>query len=224
MLLAIDTATQFISLALHDGHEVVAEQSWRTNDNHNVELAPTVSALLHRVGVTPSDLSAVAVAKGPGSYSGLRVGVALAKALASVSGLPLVGVSTLDVLAAAQPHGQGGLIAVVRAGRGRVIAGHYQWRRGRWVARGEPQLVDWATLIDGVEGTLGLSGEVDEDGRRAIAEAQFNGIGLTLLPPVYRLRRAGFLAQEALAQLEDKSADFAPAHLAPYYVKSKDLP
>jgi hypothetical protein len=105
-----------------------------------------------------------------------------------------------------------------------VIAGHYQWRKGRWVARGEPQLVDWATLIDGVEGTLGLSGEVDEDGRRAIAEAQFNGIGLTLLPPVYRLRRAGFLAQEALTQLEDKTADFTPAHLTPYYVKSKDLP
>ena len=82
MLLAIDTSTRQMSLALHDGLSVVAETSWRTGDYHSVELAPQTAVMLRRAGVEPARLAGVAVAIGPGSYTALRIGLALAKGLA----------------------------------------------------------------------------------------------------------------------------------------------
>ena len=123
MLLAIDTATRIMSLALHDGDTLLAEQSWNTRNRHTVELAPAVLNMLNSLEMSVADLAGLGVSIGPGSYTGLRIGVAFAKGLAAAHRLPLVGVTTLDTLAAAQPHHQSGmgLIAVVQAGRGRKM-------------------------------------------------------------------------------------------------------
>src|SRR6266540_5829384 len=99
MLLAIDTATQAMSLALHDGRDLLGEQSWYHSENPTAELAPAVQTLLARCGVTVNQLTALAVSVGPGTYTDLRVGIALAKGLAAGRGLPLVGVTTLDTIA-----------------------------------------------------------------------------------------------------------------------------
>ena len=93
MLLALDTATRNISLALHDGQAVLAEQTWRSAQHPTAELAPQVALLLLRAGLQPAGLQAVAVAIGPGSYTGLRIGLGLAKGLALAQAIPLVGVS-----------------------------------------------------------------------------------------------------------------------------------
>lgn len=231
MLLAIDTATQNISVALHDGGELMYEQTWRSVNRHTVELAPAVEQMLLRLGETP--LSAVAVAIGPGTYSGLRVGVSFAKAVASARRLPLVGVTTLDILASAQPHFQGGLVAVVQAGRTRVIAASYQWRRGRWVTRVEAQTMDWETLLNTIDGPALISGEIDAEARARLAQARLDGMPITPVPAAVRLRRAGFLAEEAWLRLraglgdELSGADaaaFDPARVVPVYVKTKDSP
>lgn len=226
MLLAIDTATQVMSLALHDGLNLRAEQTWHTINNHTAELAPAVIALLDRCKATINDLTALAVSIGPGSYSGLRIGVSLAKGMAAARDLPLVGVSTLDTLAAAQPYySSSGLIVTVEAGRGRVIAATYRWSKGRWVHRGEPQVMDWDMLITSVDGPAYLTGDMTEAGIQAVTAAQERGIPIKLVPSVYRLRRAGFLAQEALERLSqgDRSR-FAAINVAPLYVKTKDIP
>ncbi len=224
MLLAIDTATQNLSLALHDGAAVRAEQTWFSPNMHTVQLAPAVRDLITRADLTMDDLTVLAVSIGPGSYTGLRIGVALAKGLAAARGLPLVGVPTLDILAAGQPHFQGGLIAVAQAGRGRIIAATYQWRKGHWKARSEPQLMDWPTLIASVDGVAMLTGEIDETGRAAIAAAAANDTPVTLAPGVFRLRRAGFLAEEAWERLRDTDESFPAAAVSPLYVKTKDIP
>ncbi|MEO8397708.1 MAG: tRNA (adenosine(37)-N6)-threonylcarbamoyltransferase complex dimerization subunit type 1 TsaB, partial [Chloroflexota bacterium] len=96
-LLAIDTATQFISIALHDGQQMLAEQTWISENHHTVELAPAVRALLINAHLSPAELSGLAVSIGPGSYTGLRIGVALAKGIATAQRIPLVGISTLDI-------------------------------------------------------------------------------------------------------------------------------
>src|SRR5690606_17578892 len=95
---------------------------------------PAIQRLLLRCEASVEDLSALAVSIGPGSYTGLRIGVALAKGLAAARNLPLVGITTLDTLAAGQPYlsSNHGLIVVVQAGRGRVIVKTYRWRKGRW--------------------------------------------------------------------------------------------
>ena len=94
-LLAIDTATQFISIALHDGQQMLAEQTWISENHHTVELAPAVRALLINAHMTPAELSWLAVSIGPGSYTGLRIGVALAKGIATAQRIPLVAYSPL---------------------------------------------------------------------------------------------------------------------------------
>lgn len=226
MLLALDTATRFMSLALHDGTELIAEYTARIGNHHTTALAPTVQSLLQSCEVGMSDLTAVAVSIGPGSYTGVRIGVAMAKGIATVNHLPLVGMSTLDTLAYGQPNIPSGnaLIAVVQAGRGRIIVQSYRWRKGGWGSRTEPKLMDWETLIATIDGAATISGEISADGIEAIQSAQKNDIPVTIASAGNRLRRAGFLAESAYQKLtstEDKS-EFEAANLLPVYVKSED--
>jgi tRNA threonylcarbamoyladenosine biosynthesis protein TsaB len=225
-LLAIDTATQFISLALHDGQQLTAEQSWFSENHHTVELAPAVYGLLNAARISAADLTALAISVGPGSYTGLRIGVALAKGMAAAHHLPLVGISTFDSLALSQPQTTGALILVLNAGRKRIVVARYHWRKGSWTLRGEMENTDWETLIGGLDSAVTISGEISEAGQAEIAAAQANGAPITLLPPAVRLRRAGYLAEEAWARLRRSSGRnaFIAADVKPIYVQTKDSP
>ncbi len=224
MLLALDTATQLISLALYDGHNLLAEQTWHTAFNHSIQLAPTLEALLQRADVKITDLSALAVCIGPGSYSGLRVGVSLAKGMALVRNLPLIGISALDIIAAAQPHYANGLIVLVQAGRERIIVGRYQWRKGRWSQRGEVQLMDWDTLLASLDGPAHITGEISLSGHSILQTAQEKDVPISIVPAAFRLRRAGFLAQEAWERYNADNTAFDAAKLVPFYIKTQDVP
>jgi tRNA threonylcarbamoyladenosine biosynthesis protein TsaB len=227
MLLALDTATQMLSIALHDGGEIVYEHMWRTRNHHTVELAPAVQAALARTEGQP--LTAMAVATGPGTYSGLRVGVAFAKGLAITFGVPLVGMTTLDILAAGQPAFQGSLVAVVAAGRGRIVASVYGQRSKRWKQRRPPESTTWDVLLPTLEGQSLIAGEIDAEGRARIEAAAAAGAALTLAPAPQRMRRAAWLADEAWARMRE-DADrliveaYDPVNVFPVYVKTRDLP
>lgn len=227
MLLAIDTATRVMSLALHDGKNLLAEQTWHTPNRHTIELTPAVQNMLRAGDVSADQLTGLAVCTGPGSYTGLRIGVAMAKGMAAVKSLPLVGMTTLDILAVGQPYLQSGtgLIAVVQAGRGRIIINTYRWRKGHWASHAEPRLMDWETLMGSIDGPAQITGELDEVGHEAIAQAQAKDVPVTVAPPAYRLRRAGFLAEfawEKLREAGDDLSQFVPARLLPVYIKSDD--
>lgn len=225
MLLGIDTATRLISIALYDGQQVLAEQTWQSYNNHTRQLAPAIFQMMESAEVEMSQLTAFAACIGPGSYTGLRIGVAMAKGLAAARRVPLVGLSSFEILAAGQPYyGSGNaLIIVVPAGRNRVIVKTYRWRKGQWNSgRAEPKLMDWDTLIAQVDGPAYITGEIDEQGLTRLADAP----QLTLVPAAHRLRRAGFLAQNAwdLLQNTENRAIFAPARLTPLYIKTEDSP
>src|SRR5581483_11967409 len=98
MLLAIDTSTHYASVALHDGERLLGEETWLANQDHTRTLLPAIQRILGDRGV--ESLTALAVALGPGSFNGLRVGLSSAKALAIARQLPLVGATTLELLAA----------------------------------------------------------------------------------------------------------------------------
>lgn len=227
MLLAIDTATQWMSLALHDGDTLIAEQSWRSGNRHNTLLATSIQQTLSICDVPPQTLTAIAVSIGPGSYTGLRIGVAVAKGIAVAANLPLIGVSSLDTLAIAQPYQntKHNLITVVSAGRTRIIAGKYRVKKGRWLADDAPKLTTWEALLKDLDGSFYITGEVDAAGRDAIHAAKERDISVTLMSAPYRLRRAGFLAEEAWRRYhEGTPADFHPAKLLPIYLKTDDIP
>jgi tRNA threonylcarbamoyladenosine biosynthesis protein TsaB len=101
LLLAFDTATPAVTVALHDGETVLAERTVVDAMRHGELLAPGIAEVLAAAGADRSDLTGVAVGVGPGPFTGLRVGLVTARTLAAVLDLPVRGVCTLDVLAAA---------------------------------------------------------------------------------------------------------------------------
>ncbi|MBN1310393.1 MAG: tRNA (adenosine(37)-N6)-threonylcarbamoyltransferase complex dimerization subunit type 1 TsaB [Anaerolineae bacterium] len=220
MLLAIDTATRTISLALLADHELIAESTWRTAGNHTIELAPAVDAMLKQADAAPIDLRAVAVTLGPGSFTGLRIGMGFAKGmvLASEGRIALIGIPTLDVVAAGLPHPDGvdRLCAVVQAGRGRVSARFYAWQHNRWTTtEEEPFIAAWDALAERLDGPMLVGGEIDQAGQERLA-----GLGSQVIVSnaAQGLRRAGFLAQLARERLSAGRID-DPAVLAPIYLR-----
>jgi hypothetical protein len=114
-----------------------------------------------------------------------------------------------------------GLVTLVEAGRGRIIAATYRWGAGRWTGRGEPQIMTWETLLASIDGPACIAGDIDAESAAAIETARADGLPVQLNSATYRLRRAGFLAHEALLRLAE-GGDHDPARLVPIYVQSKD--
>lgn len=100
MLLSFDTATAFVSVALHDGERVLAERTSTEAMHHGELLAPLIEEVLAAAEVTPAQLSRIAVGVGPGPFTGLRVGLVTARTLGFALGIEVTGVCSLDVLAA----------------------------------------------------------------------------------------------------------------------------
>ncbi len=225
MLLAIDTATRVISLSLHNGDRIIAEASWETANHHTVELAPAVDEMMKRARLTTSDLKAIAVALGPGSFTGLRIGLGLAKGLATALNIPLLGIPTLEILAAAQPGFDGELIVVLQAGRGRICAQSYDWQGKIWRPAADPAIVSWQDLLsslnDGVPALL--SGEVTSDAEQQIIKANDAGKAITLAPAADRLRRAAYLADRAWTRFRSGDTD-DPYTLVPIYLHQSGVP
>ncbi len=214
MLLALDTATDNASIALHDGAQVWAEISWRSRRRHTVELAPQVDALLRLAGAAPGDLTALAVSIGPGSYAGTRVGLSFAKGLVAALSLPLLGIPSLDILAYAHPHPTLPLVALIAAGRGR-----YNWalyapaaalpqRQSAWGLDALPALLARCTP------PLRFVGDLDA---AAAAQIQAWDAAATLIPPGLGLRRAGVLAELAWQRRRRGERD-DPILLEPIYL------
>jgi len=119
-LLAIDTATEQAGIALFDGVKI-AEISWPAGRQQTVTVLPAIERLLVSSGVTLGDVAAIGVAIGPGTFTGLRIGLSIAKGLAALSDRAIVGISTLVV--AAEPYGSAAapVLVTLPAGRGRVV-------------------------------------------------------------------------------------------------------
>jgi len=218
VLLAVDTSTRIIGVALYDGLRVLGETVWASYDYHTVELAPAVAAIVTRAGLQIKDLEAVAVATGPGSFTGLRIGLALGKGLALARRLPMIGVPTLDVLAAAQPVRDLPLVAILQIGRGRMAAGWYESRAGYWKTTGEITIVTADALAEGIQQPTLVCGELTADERRLLARKRRN---IILASPAQSLRRPSFLAELAWRRWQAGQTD-DPVTLSPFYLQLKD--
>ncbi|MCX8062934.1 MAG: tRNA (adenosine(37)-N6)-threonylcarbamoyltransferase complex dimerization subunit type 1 TsaB [Anaerolineales bacterium] len=213
LLLALDTSTHWVSLALYDGASILCEHTWFSRDYHTVELAPTLQQALERLGITARQLTCVATAIGPGSFTGLRVGIALAKGLALGGKLPLVGVPSLDILAAAQPPMGLPMIAVLRAGRGRLALRRYEFQQGIWQAQGDYQILTAEQLAETLDRPTWLCGEFDPSERQALSTHP----NAQLASPSLCLRRAGKLAEIGWAHWQAGRVTDA-ATLSPIYL------
>lgn len=124
-VLAIETSGRSGSVALADGSRVVAEASFGQGLRHAAELLPTIDRLTREHGWTPASVTHVFVSVGPGSFTGLRVGVTLAKTIAMATGATLVAVPTARVLAANAPAEAREVVVVLDAKRGQIFTARF---------------------------------------------------------------------------------------------------
>ena len=215
--LAIDTSTETAGLALLRPDGVLqSELSWRAGRNHTAQLYPALDYLLRQAKTTSQGLSGLVVALGPGSFTGLRVGVAAAKGLALALQVPLVGVGTLE--AAAYPFAWSTLPiwSLVDAGRTEVAAACFQTRRGAVrKVRAEAVMSPEALCAAVPSGRRALfCGEVPPAVEALLRER----LGKRAVFPAgpHRMRRAGYLARLGWERLQRGDADDLTT-LAPLY-------
>lgn len=220
MQVAIDTSTDTASLALVQDSEVLAELTWHCGQNHTTQLLPHLSHLLNRAELSLQSVSCIIVAKGPGSYNGLRVGISTTKGLAFSLGIPIVGISTLEV--EAYQHADRGLpiCAVFNAGRGEIATATYQMKRHQWRQLTAEHITTLETLCSQVTTKTIFCGEfVPFIATQLSKELKQKAI---ILSPAAGLRRASFLAELGLKQF--KAGDYDnPVTLQPLYLRGPSI-
>ncbi len=244
LLLALDTSTRQASIALCDEQTLHGEYSWHIGNNHSVELLERIQRLVEvDNGSSLQAIDGVAVATGPGSFNGVRVAVATAKAFAFALQKPLVGVSTLEIIAAQQDMWRGPVCAIVEAGRSELYAACYLFdeidtngeilyqirQLGDYLMLSPQQLVsyvnehmhEWA----GVPGKRQVSpilfcGELSETTRHVIFE-QMQGQSL-FINNVQAIRRASTLALLGIQRLYVGRIE-DPMLLEPLYLRRPSI-
>ena len=216
MLLAVDTSTSWISLALYDGTFILYEATWESQHHHTIELAPAIDRLFGQTGTTQESLIGVAVATGPGSFTSLRIGLAAVKGMALALNIPVVGVPSLNVIAAAQPLDDRPMLAVLQAGRTRLAFAPYKVKDGTWQAQDEPKVIDAEALVKTINAPTLICGELSEEARSVLGRRWKNAI---ISSPAHCLRRASFLAEISWERLMKNQTD-DPVSLAPIYLST----
>jgi tRNA threonylcarbamoyladenosine biosynthesis protein TsaB len=149
-ILAIDTSNYPLGVALIEDNQVLGEYITNLKKNHSVRIMPAIQTLMKDCERVPAQLTKIVVAKGPGSYTGVRIGVTIAKTMAWSLKIPLVGISSLEVIAAGGRYFDGYISPLVDARRGQVYTGLYQYQSGALTIAKEDRLVlsaDWAVTL-----------------------------------------------------------------------------
>jgi tRNA threonylcarbamoyladenosine biosynthesis protein TsaB len=217
MILAIDTATQYAGLALYNPDGLQAEESWYTGRNHTVELAPRLARMLKSARLNVSDLSALAVSIGPGSFTGLRIGLAVAKGLALPHKLPVIGIPTLEITAYPFRKQPLPIWAIAQAGRSRILAACYSPKEDDLQQLVEPFITTVEALAQRIDQPVLCAGEIDVQAAKTLR--QNSHAKAHIASPADRLRRPGYLAEIAVRRLEDNAQD-DPDALVPLYVST----
>ena len=147
-MLAYDTSSDVLSVALFEGPRRLAGFNSPLFTRHSSALVPAIDRLLRKARVKPKELNCIAVGLGPGSFTGLRVWVTTAKVLSYVTGAKLVGVSSLEIIAAQAKTTRGNIVVLVDARKGKVYAGCYRKNtQGTLQVIRAPALTDAASFM-----------------------------------------------------------------------------
>lgn len=212
MILALDTSTETASVALYKRDEgVLAEETWHSGRQQTVQLLPNIQRLMTLLDANTKAIEGVAVATGPGSFSGVRVALSTAKSLAYSLEVPLWGIPTLDILAYSHVAVTAAQVcAVVNMGRSRFAWALYrtkgtQWRRlTPYTNSTAPEMASGVRDFESNLATL-FCGELTPETLEAIKETL--GVQASAAPASASLRRAGYLAELALQKADQGESD-----------------
>ena len=220
-ILAFDTSTFTASAAVLDGRDVLAESSAVLRATHSERLLPLVDEVLARSGVPLDAIERIAVGVGPGSFTGVRLGLATAKGLALATGIPLVGVTSLAALAAAAWCHEGPPLATIDARRDEVYAAFFRPRAGeRGEVRGavhvRPEALGALALAafpDGVIAVVGDLGDALYQRLTSASPSRFSRAPGAVATPLARF--VAWEAREGRGRLDD-------GQLEPEYLRASD--
>ncbi|MGX6961768.1 tRNA (adenosine(37)-N6)-threonylcarbamoyltransferase complex dimerization subunit type 1 TsaB [Vagococcus xieshaowenii] len=212
-ILAIDTSNQTLSLAVLEDERVLASYSSSVNKNHSVTLMPMIETMFAQIKMSPKDIERIVVAQGPGSYTGLRIGVTTAKTLAWTLGAELVGVSSLANLAASVGQVSGVIISLFDARRGNVYAGGYRWEQGMLTEVIPDQHIELGTLLNQlkeINEPITIVGELTDQLKETVLTAELPMYQL-VLSPVLNSAYLGKMGYQATAVVDPDA--FVPTYL-----------
>lgn len=218
--LTIDSSTDTASLAVTRDGDILAELSWQCRRNHSVELMPHIAALLEQDNICWDDIELIIVARGPGSFNGLRVGLTTAKGLAFGLGVPIIGIDTLE--AAAWAHASYGLpvCAVLPAGGSEFAAAIYRQQGDAFRNIVASHITKIGELSQQIKETTIFCGDLSTNNIASLCNIL--GPRAIIPPPAARLRRAGFLAELGLRRFA--AGDFDDARtLQPIYLRRPQI-
>ena len=208
----MDTCSAMASVALSREGALQVELTWNIDRDHSRQLLPAIDGLLDRLSASQSDLTALFVAKGPGTYAGVRAGVSTAKGLAFALERPLVGVGRLEIEAYSWRVAGGPIVAVHRAGRNEAAWAAYE-AHPIWRETSAPRLTPWDELPGALPDKALVTGELEEETAAALSER-----GHRIVVGAATVRRAALLAELGWQRLSAKETD-DPKSLVPLYLR-----
>ena len=221
IILSINTSTKQYGLALLENDTVVSEYLISSGSRHFRDLMPCVDDLFEKTTLTLGHLGAVAVSIGPGSFTGTRVGLAVAKGLSQGLGIPIFGVSTLSALASQIPYAREDICSLVTSRKGEVFSALFRRDRDDHLIRiGEdaslkvedlPVLIKRKTIIIGNDFTA-----------QGPLVKQFVGENALFAPSNLWNLRASSIGALAFQRLEQGDSDTAST-LVPLYLRDADI-
>ncbi|WP_353893023.1 tRNA (adenosine(37)-N6)-threonylcarbamoyltransferase complex dimerization subunit type 1 TsaB [Proteinivorax hydrogeniformans] len=151
LILSIDTSTLTCSIAVNDGEALLGQQVINTKTTHSQKLLPCIKSLLDNLNISLRDIQLIAIAKGPGSFTGLRIGMATAKGLAYGLKIPIVGVSSLEALAYSSNVFGSLVVPIFNARRNQVYGAIYEYDQNRYIEKLTPKSIQLNDLLDEIE-------------------------------------------------------------------------
>lgn len=221
-VLGIDTATMVCSVGLVAQGRTVAEMTLHTRKTHSERLMPMIQQMIADAELTPQDLCGIAVSMGPGSFTGLRIGITTAKSMAFALHVPVVGIPTLEALAAQFPYSQHLICPILDAQKGNVYTALYQTDGGYPQRINEYQVVSMDDLLKHLHAngrSVVITGEISEFHEQIHRAADSSMVHLA--PALHRMPRGSVIAALGLQQLLDGKGE-EPSTLTPFYIRRSE--
>lgn len=215
-VLGIETATELASVALVEDGEVLAEVLLPLQRKLTEELVPVIDWTLKRAGVRLGELDGVAVSIGPGSFTGLRVGMSTAKGLCFACGLPLVAVPTLKAMASRLALSQLPICPILDARRNQIYSALYKFEGGSLKELSPPRVTSLEKLLSSLDLPVVFTGDAVGKFRRKIEELK---CGATFAPlELSRPAASSVAVLGSMALAEGETSDLSS--LEPIYIRS----
>jgi tRNA threonylcarbamoyladenosine biosynthesis protein TsaB len=221
IILSLNTSTRQYGLALLHNETVLGEYLLSSGSSHFRDLMPCLDDLLKKTNLTPRQLEGIAVAKGPGNFTGIRVGMAVAKGLSQGIGIPIIGVSTLSALASQIPYAKEDICPLVTSRKGELFVALFRRDRDNHLIRieedGSIKAADIRTLI--TRKTIVIGNDFAAQGPLV---TRYAGKQALLAPPHLWNLKASSIGALALQRLEQEDSD-SVSELVPVYLRGADI-